>query len=115
MPATTALHIELQLPAGFEAFEARRAFVALIDIRLADAPARVLASMETEGVPCQPGASLHFEMPWTPEAMALPACGLQAHISRSGTTDWARGDFATTQSIPVTAGARAIRAHLTPI
>jgi hypothetical protein len=111
--ATAPLQIELQLPAGFEAFEAGRAFVSLIDHRLADASAQVLAGLQAERVQCRPGGTLHFELPWTPQALAMAACGLQAHVSRSGEVAWARGDLATTQSIPVAVGAREVRARLT--
>jgi len=110
---TTLLKIELQLPADFEPFEAQRAFVSLIDYRLADAPAPVLSSLQAERVQCRPGGALHFELPWTPQALAMAECGLQAHVSRSGEAAWARGDLATTQSMPVAVGAREVRARLT--
>lgn len=112
MHPVAPLQVELLLPTGFEAFEARRAFVSLIDNRLADAPARVLSSKQAQRVHCQTGGTLRFELPWTSEALGMPACGLQAHLSRSGDAAWAHGDLATTQSIPVTAGAPQVRASL---
>ena len=113
MNTPAPLSIELQLPPGFEPFEARLAFVALTDNRLADAPAKVVSSLQSASVHCQPGGTLNFELLWTPEALATGDCGLQAHISRSGDAAWATGDLATTQSIPVAAAARQVRARLT--
>jgi uncharacterized lipoprotein YbaY len=88
---------------GADAQQVRDAtvYVRLEEVSRADAPSRIVAEQVLRGVTYEPGQPLQFELRGTVPADRA-SYRLRVHVDVDGDGQVSRGDYVSTESIPVT-------------